>query len=143
VFLDKKCMAKKGILEKGSAGRSDRFRTRYRSSVGYQADHVLNDIKNAIGPPVQQEDIAAKNDSAPNIRNLRETLLQFIRKRLHSLLQAGRKRTVTLKVFLKTGGKVAASLGQSRGEPLGMATAIIFTNHPMLFGQESFRASFA
>src|SRR5712692_1766981 len=96
-----------------------------RASPGHH--HILDDVHDEPRAAVEDHDVYANDPPLIGRRARGKLALEFGRKRLQLLLQAGRECTVALELSFEPGRKVAAALGETRGQT-GASTLVILNN---------------
>src|SRR5712692_9866105 len=89
--------------------------------------HILDDVHDEPGITVEDDDVYANDPPLIGRRARGKLALEFGGKRLQLLLQAGRERTVALELSFEPRRKVAAALGETRGQA-GASTLVILNN---------------
>src|SRR6266849_11002777 len=92
-----------------------------------ESPHILDDVHDEPGITVEDDDVRANDPALIGRRARGKLTLEFGRKRLQLLLQAGRERTVALELSFESRRKVAAALGETRGQT-GASTLVILNN---------------
>ena len=89
--------------------------------------------------PVEENHVSLDNHPLPIFRQSRQLAIQVRGQRFKTFLQPRRQLAVFLQMFLQSGRKIAASLGQSRGETFRFAlfaATIILLNDSALHGEK-------
>src|SRR5712692_1779007 len=105
-----------------------------RASPGHH--HILDDVHDEPRTAVEDDDVYANDPPLIGRRARRKLALKFGRKRLQLLLQAGRERTVALELSFEPRRKVAAALGETRGQAGASSVEIVDNDFAILLGKD-------
>src|SRR5712692_8990825 len=111
----------------GAAGNPAEARQRIAVCASPSHHHILDDVHDEPGAAVEDHDVYANDPPLIGRRARGKLAFEFGGKRLQLLLQAGRERTVALELSFEPRRKVAAALGETRGQA-GASTLVIFNN---------------
>src|SRR5260370_41477432 len=98
--------------------------------------HILDDVHDEPGTAVEDHDVRADDPPLIGRRARGKLALEFGRKRPQLLLQAGRESAVALELSFEPGRKVAAALGQTRGQTGASSVEIVDNNFAILLGKD-------
>src|SRR5712692_1787688 len=112
-------------MERPATPAETRQCTAGRASPGHH--HILDDVHDEPGTAVEDHDVRANDPPLIGRRQRGKLALEFGGKRLQLLLQAGRERTVALELSFEPRRKVAAALGETRGQ--AGASALVIPNN--------------
>src|SRR2546425_11394269 len=105
-----------------------------RASPGHH--HILDDVHDEPRAAVEDHDMYANDPPLIGRRARGKLALEFGGKRLQLLLQAGRERTVALELSFEPGRKVAAALGETRGQAGAAPVKIVDNDLAILLGKD-------